>query len=176
MELINEINQIKKMMGLNLINEAPATWLDDLFDATKSLISKYITNKKGLAKLINDGLDDASFSVMKKKLSQDKAFGDNLITQLEAAKNKLAKTDTNRVLLEARIDEIKDLQKTIPTKPVTPKPVTPKPTLTFKDLSVEAQSLFTKTGRKLTSDEVSFLNDASEKIYNGIQKLDQKKF
>jgi hypothetical protein len=169
MELISEINQIKKIMGLNLINEAPVpSWLDDLFDASKSLISKYVTNKDGLERLINDGLDDVSFKVLKKRLSRDKTFGDNLITQLEAAKSKLKNTDPNRVLLDARIDEIEDL---LP-KSQTLKPI---PTLTFKDLSLEAQSLFTKTGKKLTSDEVSFLNDASEKIYNGVQKLDKKK-
>lgn len=181
MELINEINQIKKMMGLNLINEATVSWLDDLFTASKSLISKYVTNKDGLEKLINNGLNDVSFSLLKKKLSTDKTLGDNLIVQLRAAKKNLSKTDPNVVLLDARIKEIKDLQPKTPRKPVTPKPeestldLPNKPTLTFKDLSVEAQSLFTKTGRKLTSDEVSFLNDASEKIYNGVQKLDQKK-
>jgi len=168
MELISELNQIKKIMGLNLINEAPVNWLDELFNASKSLISKYVTNKDGLEKLINDGLDDVSFKILKKRLSRDKTFGDNLITQLEAAKSKLKNTDPNRVLLDARIDEIEDL---LP-KSQTLKPI---PTLTFKDLSLEAQSLFTKTGKKLTSDEVSFLNDASEKIYNGVQKLDKKK-
>ena len=172
MELISEINQIKKIMGLNLINEAPVNWLDELFNASKSLISKYVTNKDGLERLINDGLDDASFSLLKKKLSSDKNFGDNLITQLEAAKSNLKNTDPNIVLLDARIDEIEDLlPKTQIPKPNTPKPI---PTLTFKDLSLEAKSLFTKTGKKLTSDEVSFLDDASEKIYNGVQKLDKK--
>jgi hypothetical protein len=140
MELINEINQIKKVMGLNLINEATVSWLDDLFTASKSLISRYVTNKDGLEKLINNGLNDVSFSVLKKKLSTDKTLGDNLIVQLRAAKKNLSKTDPNVVLLDARIKEIKNLQPKTPKKPVTPKPKTqtPKPntrkTGTSKDL------------------------------------------
>lgn len=176
MELINEINQIKKMMGLNLINEAKVSWLDDLFTASKSLISTYVPNKDGLKKLINNGLEDAS-SDLKKRLSKDKLFGDNLITQLEAAKSKLKNTDTNRVLLDARIDEIKDLQKNLPTKPVTPKPkgLTLELDLDFRtSLSSDAKALFGKIGRKIDADELILLENAADKIYKGVQKLSDK--
>jgi hypothetical protein len=51
--------------------------------------------------------------------------------------------------------------------------ITPKPPITPGVLSNDAKALFGKMGRKITPEQAAFLDDASNKIYKGVQKLSQ---
>lgn len=107
MELINEINQIKKIMGLTHLNEASGGWLDDLFRATKSLLTKTIKDKNSLSYFINEGLDKVP--ALKTAIAKTPALGTSLKSQLKLTRDKLLPTDPNFVLIDARIKEIDDL-------------------------------------------------------------------
>jgi hypothetical protein len=158
MSVINEISRIKNIMGLKPLTESSGGPISQIFDNLSYYLKSLIKNEDSLSKFIRNGFDEESLKSLKDEIVKNPHYGEELITQLTNAKIDLNPNSATRFYIDKRIKEIENLI----------------PTLTFKNLSLEAQSLFTKTGKKLTSDEVSFLNDASEKIYNGVQKLDKK--
>lgn len=112
MELINEINTIKNLMNLEVLNEAgPGSWLDDVWKATKGILSKYI-NKSSIDSLIKDGFDEDEFKVLKNAIleSSEGQLGVELKTSLKKAKEALPPTATaERLLIDTRIRQIDDL-------------------------------------------------------------------
>jgi hypothetical protein len=177
MELINEINQIKKIMGLTHLNEAASGgWLDDLFKATKSLLVNIITDKNALDSFITDGFNN--FKSLKTAITKNPALGKSLKSELTIARNSLPKTDPSRLLLNARIKDIDAILPKTTKKPVTPKPKTQTPptlTLDFRtSISNDAKALFGKIRRKIDADELLFIENAADKIYQGVQKLSDK--
>jgi hypothetical protein len=173
MELINEINQIKKIMGLSHLNEAAGGWLDDLFKAVKSLLTTTIKDKATLKYFINQGLD--SVPTLKTAITSNPALGKSLKSQLTITKNSLAKTDPNRFLINSRIKEIDAILPKTPKKPVTPKTQTLTLDLDFRtSISSDAKALFGKIGRKIDADELLIIENSADKIYKGVQKLSDK--
>lgn len=160
MELINEINQIKKIMGLTPLNEAAGGWLDDLFNATKLLLTNTIKTKSTLKSFINDGL--TKFPSLKTAITIDSALGTSLKKELIVAKNSLAKTDPNRLLINARIKEIDAL---LPKPPKTPRGVD-NITLDLKLINDDAEAIFNIANKKLTPAQSMLLNNAAKNINN----------
>lgn len=169
MELINEINQIKKIMGLTHLNEAAGGWLDDLFKATKALLTNTITTKPAFKSFINNGLSTAP--LLEKEIISDPALGKSLKLQLTIAKNSLEMTDPNRFLINARIKEIDAILPKTTKKPVTPKPkVDNEIILDIPEISNSVKTTAQKLG--INADEMfNEINDSLPKEISRAEKI-----
>ena len=68
MELINEINTIKNLMNLEVLNEAGAgSWLDDVWMVTKDILKTFF-NKSSLESFIKNGFGAQEFKSLKKAI------------------------------------------------------------------------------------------------------------
>jgi len=113
MKLINEINTIKNLMNLKVLNEAaPGTWLDDIWKAGKSIFQKYLINKSSMDDFIRLGFNQQEFKALEKGIleSPNGQLGTELKTSLNTAKNKLPVTATaEKMIIDTRIREIDNL-------------------------------------------------------------------
>ena len=120
MELINEINTIKNLMNLNVLNEAaPAAWIDEVWMAVKSIFTNFGLAKSSIQKFIIKGFDEKEFKALKKSILESKngQLGVDLKTALTTAKNNLPVTSTaDRLLIDTRINQIDNLIKSIVNK------------------------------------------------------------
>jgi hypothetical protein len=63
MELINEINIIKNLMNLNVLNEAaPLAWVDEVWMAVKSIFTNFGLAKSSIQKFIIKGFDEIVYN------------------------------------------------------------------------------------------------------------------
>jgi len=140
MELINEINIIKNLMNLNVLNEAaPLAWVDEVWMAVKSIFINFGLSKGTIQKFIIKGFDEKEFKVLKKSILESKngQLGVDLKNALTTAKNNLPVTATaDKLLIETRIKQIDNLIKTIASKKLIK--------TTIKDLETSYPTLFKK--------------------------------
>lgn len=119
MELINEINTIKNLMNLNVLNEAAAPWIDEVWTAVKSIFTNFRLSKSSVENFIIKGFDENQFKTLKKSIlaSPNGQLGVDLKTALTTAKNNLPVTSTaDRLLIDTRIRQIDNLIKSIADK------------------------------------------------------------
>jgi ElaB/YqjD/DUF883 family membrane-anchored ribosome-binding protein len=140
MELINEINIIKNLMNLNVLNEAaPLAWVDEVWMAVKSIFTNYRLGKSSIENFIIKGFKETEFKNLKKSILESKngQLGVDLKTALTTAKNNLPPTATaDKLLIETRIKQIDNLIKSIPTRKFIK--------TTIKDLETSYPTLFKK--------------------------------
>lgn len=141
MELINEINTIKNLMNLEVLNEAGAgSWLDDVWMVTKDILKTFF-NKNSLESFIKNGFGAQEFKSLKKAIldSPKRQLGVELKNSLTTAMNNLPQTATaQRLLIDTRIKQIDDLIKS--NSVVTKKLVN----TTIQDLEKSYPTLFQK--------------------------------
>jgi hypothetical protein len=140
MELINEINIIKNLMNLNVLNEAaPLAWVDEVWKAVKSIFTNYRLGKSSIENFIIKGFKETEFKNLKKSIleSPKGQLGVDLKTALTTAKNNLPPTATaDKLLIDTRIKQIDNLIKSIPTRKFIK--------TTIKDLETSYPTLFKK--------------------------------
>jgi fido (protein-threonine AMPylation protein) len=139
MELINEINTIKNLMSLKVLNEAaPGAWLDDVWMVTKDILKTFF-NRSSLDKFIKDGFGAQEFKPLKKAIldSPNRQLGVELKNSLTTAMNNLPETATaQRLLIATRIKQIDELMKSVVTKKLIKN--------TIQDLEKSYPNLFQK--------------------------------
>lgn len=141
MELINEINTIKNLMNLEVLNEAGAgSWLDDVWMVTKDILKTFF-NKSSLESFIKNGFGAQEFKSLKKAIldSPKRQLGVELKNSLTTAMNNLPQTATaQRLLINTRIKQIDDL--------ITSNPLVTKKLIknTMVDLEKSYPTLFQK--------------------------------
>lgn len=178
MELINEINTIKNLMNLNVLNEAaPAAWIDEVWMAVKSIFTNFRLTKSSVEKFIIKGFDEKEFKALKKSiLSSPKGqIGVDLKTALTTAKNNLPVTATaDRLLIDTRIKQIDNLIKSIANKKLI--------TTTIDSLESSYPTLFKKkwygsyvNQTRIDTIQKQVLRDMDGKSAQEIEKIIQKK-
>jgi hypothetical protein len=165
--------------------------LDDVISNSggvlKTLGGKTVSTSDDLLKVLRrsgkNSLDDLSRELLRNSLLKNASVPikqkGNLIKDLitnQVTINKYA-NNTNQQIFKKfqKAGYPDDVSQTIANK-LKPAKTTPKPNITNPSvnpgvLSDEAQGLFGKMGRKITPEQAAFLDDASKKIYGGIQKL-----
>jgi hypothetical protein len=169
-KLINEVNRIKSMMIINessLINEITLPRIiKELMSVLKSeekiLISKFLKNE------IIDEVEKAAFSKFANS-AKGKLFISNLKNRVnneifDTLKQKRALKNIEK--MEQSANDWKAVKSSV--KP----PV--KPPVELGTISDEAKALFGNINKKITPEQAALLDNASKKIYNGVQKLNQK--
>jgi hypothetical protein len=178
MELINEINTIKNLMNLNVLNEAAAAaWVDEVWMAVKSIFTNFKLSKSSVENFIIKGFAEKEFKVLKKSILESKngEMGKDLITALTTAKNKLPVTSTaDRLLIDTRIRQIDNLIKSIANKKLI--------TTTIDSLESSYPTLFKKkwygsyvNQTRIDTIQKQVLRDMNGKSAQEIEQIIQKK-
>lgn len=169
-KLINEVNRIKSMMIINevsLINEITLPRIiKELMSVLKSeekiLISKFLKNE------IIDEVEKAAFSKFANS-AKGKLFISNL-------KNRVNNEILDTLKQKRALKNIEKMEQSAKDWKAVKSSVKPpvKPPVELGTISDEAKALFGNINKKITPEQAALLDNASKKIYNGVQKLNQK--
>ena len=169
-KLINEVNRIKSMMIINeasLINEITLPRIiKELMSVLKSeekiLISKFLKNE------IIDEVEKAAFSKFANS-AKGKLFISNL-------KNRVNNEIFDTLKQKTALSKIAKMEQSAKDWKAVKSSVKPpvKPPVELGTISDEAKALFGSINKKITPEQAALLDNASKKIYNGVQKLNQK--
>ena len=169
-KLINEVNRIKSMMIISessLINEITLpriikALMSVLKSEEKILISKFLKNE------IIDEVEKAAFSKFANS-AKGKLFISNL-------KNRVNNEIFDTLKQKTALSKIAKMEQSAKDWKAVKSSVKPpvKPPVELGTISDEAKALFGSINKKITPEQAALLDNASKKIYNGVQKLNQK--
>ena len=169
-ELINEVTRIKSMMIINessLINEITLPGiLTQLMKVLKSeekvILGKFLKNE------IIDEVEKAAFSKFANS-GKGKLFISNL-------KNRVNNEIFDTLKQKRALKNIEKMEQSAKDWKAVKSSVKPpiQPPVELGTISDEAKALFGNINKKITPEQAALLDNASKKIYNGVQKLNQK--